>query len=588
MSANNQESALELFAFDAADLPAPVVRERRLSSLYYLHNFRLALASLMERYAGLLSADETGFIEQFDRRSESVQCLLARLVMRNGPLFRRASLRYAEVPDLETALQELGALGWLDLDPLLCADELARVLNSQELRLAVGIRRSSRSHRARLAIQEPQLALPLHDPPTIHRSLSDWNARLAGSVVRLSVEPLINRLQALFFGNDHQSWAEYVLVDLGVARYESVPLDGNAKAFHCREEIEHFYRLNECRARLDDGAPPSAVREAAYVPQVVGGWLRSRFLQLHLRIGERLESEGNAELALRSYRECSTAEGLVNAVRLQMRLGLYQEARREALAAREGSCSEAQREAIDRAIARVERHQGAAPVRRKTRDRMEIIDLLLPKLQGRQRVELAVVERLSQPGSPVFYVENSLLSSLFGLLCWEAIFAPIQGAFFHPFQAAPADLYSVDFRPRRALHLDRLLGLLDTGQHEAVIWELYRAKAGIRTNFVRWGRLKPPLLRLALQCIPARQLRLCFERLLDDLKENTTGMPDLIQFWPEERRYRLIEVKGPGDRLKDNQRRWLKFFARHAIPAAVCQVRWQSSCDPTRQVREST
>jgi hypothetical protein len=451
------------------------------------------------------------------------------------------------------------------------------VLNSQELRLALGIRRSPRPRRPRLALQEPQLALPLHDQPAIHRSLSDWNARLAGSVVRFCAEPLIHRLQALFFGNPHQSWAEFVLVDLGVARYESVPLDANARAFHSREDIEHFYRLNECRSRLDAGDPPNVVSDAAFVPQAVGGWLRSRFLQLHLRIGERLEDEGNAQLALRSYRESSTVEGLVKAVRLQLRLGLYEEARREALAAREASCSEAQHEAIDRAIARIERHRGAAPVARKSRDRMEVIDLLLPKLAGRQRVELAVAERLGQPGSPVFYVENSLLSSLFGLLCWEAIFAPIQGAFFHPFQAAPADLYSVEFRPRRALQFSTLLELLETGQHEALIWKLYRAKAGIRTHFVHWGRLRPPLLKLALQCIPAPHLRLCFERLLDNLKENMSGMPDLIQLWPEERRYRLIEVKGPGDRLQHNQLRWLKFFDRHGIPAAVCKVRWQAT-----------
>jgi hypothetical protein len=461
------------------------------------------------------------------------------------------------------------------LDPLLCADELARVLNSEELRLAVGIRRSTRPRQVRLSIQEPQLALPLQDKPSIHRSLSDWNTRLAGSVVRLSAAPLINRLQALFFGNHYQSWAEFVLVDLGVARYESVPLDVNARAFHSRDEIDHFYRLNECRARLDAGDLPTVVREAAFVPPAVGGWLRSRFLQLHLRIGERLEDEGNAQLALRSYRECGTVEGLVSAVRLQVRLGLYEEARREALAAREAPCSEAQQEAIGRAIARIERHEGTAPVRRKTRDKVEVFELLLPKHEGRQRVELAVVERLSQPGSPVFYVENSLISSLFGLLCWQAIFAPIQGAFFHSFQAAPADLYSVDFRSRRALQFRTLLELLDSGQHEAVIWNLYRAKSGVRTNFVRWGRLRPPLLKLALQCVPAPHLRLCFERLLDDLKENTTGMPDLIQFWPAERRYRLIEVKGPGDRLQTNQLRWLKFFGRHGIPAAVCKVKWQ-------------
>ncbi len=52
-------------------------------------------------------------------------------------------------------------------------------------------------------------------------------------------------------------------------------------------------------------------------------------------------------------------------------------------------------------------------------------------------------------------------------------------------------------------------------------------------------------------------------------------MPDLIQFWPAEGRYRMIEVKGPGDRLQDNQRRWLDFFAAHDIPVSVCHVQWQ-------------
>jgi len=59
-----------------------------------------------------------------------------------------------------------------------------------------------------------------------------------------------------------------------------------------------------------------------------------------------------------------------------------------------------------------------------------------------------------------------------------------------------------------------------------------------------------------------------------DLRENRAGLPDLIQFWPLERRYRMIEVKGPGDRLQDNQRRWLKYCHSVDIPVTVCHVRW--------------
>jgi sulfur relay (sulfurtransferase) complex TusBCD TusD component (DsrE family) len=37
----------------------------------------------------------------------------------------------------------------------------------------------------------------------------------------------------------------------------------------------------------------------------------------------------------------------------------------------------------------------------------------------------------------------------------------------------------------------------------------------------------------------------------------------------------MIEVKGPGDRLQDNQKRWLEFCARHDMPVSVCYVAWQ-------------
>src|SRR3546814_13247420 len=65
-----------------------------------------------------------------------------------------------------------------------------------------------------------------------------------------------------------------------------------------------------------------------------------------------------------------------------------------------------------------------------------------------------------------------------------------------------------------------------------------------------------------------------FQRILADVSGNRTGLPDLIQLWPEERRYRMIEVKGPGDRLQDNQKRWIDYAHQHGLPIAVCHVQW--------------
>jgi hypothetical protein len=74
--------------------------------------------------------------------------------------------------------------------------------------------------------------------------------------------------------------------------------------------------------------------------------------------------------------------------------------------------------------------------------------------------------------------------------------------------------------------------------------------------------------------MPAVHLERLFRRLLDDIRENCTGLPDLVQFWPDERRYRLIEVKGPGDRLQDHQQRWMRFCSAQKIPVCVAHVQW--------------
>ena len=66
-------------------------------------------------------------------------------------------------------------------------------------------------------------------------------------------------------------------------------------------------------------------------------------------------------------------------------------------------------------------------------------------------VEGVVRDHLAREEAPVFYVENTLINGLFGLLCWRAIFSAIPGAFFHPFHRGPADLYSPDFHQRRML-----------------------------------------------------------------------------------------------------------------------------------------
>jgi VRR-NUC domain len=119
--------------------------------------------------------------------------------------------------------------------------------------------------------------------------------------------------------------------------------------------------------------------------------------------------------------------------------------------------------------------------------------------------------------------------------------------------------------------------MLDSHEYRDAIKHNFHAKQGIQSSFVAWGVLDEELLDTALACIPGAHLRHYFERLLSNLPENRTGLPDLVQFWIDEHRYRMIEVKGPGDRLQDNQQRWMEFCMEQNLPVAICHVRWAAS-----------
>jgi hypothetical protein len=198
---------------------------------------------------------------------------------------------------------------------------------------------------------------------------------------------------------------------------------------------------------------------------------------------------------------------------------------------------------------RLQRKAGLIAHRSRAAHGWPTFQLTLPVAERPAHLEQATGEMLSQPDAPVHYVENGLIHSLFGLLCWEAIFAPVPGAFFHEFQAAPADLHAPGFYARRAEVFARCLGQLQTSAYRDTIGGNFEQKAGIQSPFVFWGVISKPLLDLALECVPPGHLRVCFERILANVRANACGLPDLVQFWPAQRRYQLIEVKGPGDRL---------------------------------------
>ena len=556
---------------------------------YYLANFQQALAWLDARCADLFDAAERRFVDDFARAPRAAQALFTRMLMRKGPTFRVSRLQYDEIGCPRAASAPLVAAGWLDDAPTLALDTLAPLVTKAELlELAarIGVDAQARSTRAHLLDA-------LHAARPAPRTWRAWYPDSADAVLDLAaVAPLAERLRLMFFGNLRQDWSEFVLADLGVCRYESVPFDAASRAFRRRDDIDAYLALRDCRDALEVASnlpgSLSATLDALdnLAPRThANPWLRARHDKLRHALGVQAERAREPALAWRAYGDCAHADARYRCIRVLEQL----ERRDDALAlaqrivAAPASEQEAQRAA--RTLGRLCRTRGGASQRpadaaaSSPEVPFAIREIVLPPTDPAVRVEEAARAALCAPDAPAFYVENTLITALFGLLCWPALFAPLPGAFFHPFQRGPADLHAPDFVARRAALFDACVAELDGGAYRDTITRRYREKAGIQSPFVAWSMLTPELLDLALACLPAAHLRLWFARLLDDLKTNRSGLPDLVRFWPRERRYELVEVKGPGDRLQDNQRRWLAYCVAHGMPVSVLQVRWAPMAD---------
>lgn len=535
---------------------------------YYLNNFMQVLDWLEHRYADVLSVEEQRFIHEFKLLPRESRALLVRMVMRKGVHFRAGKLHYGEIGDIASAAGPLLTLGWIDEQSPLAIADLFDVLLKAEILQCLGD-----------AIDQPKgkktdwLPLLSEQFPESRR-FGDWCPSLDDRLFSLTVMGLCDRLRLMFFGNLYQDWSEFVLADLGIFTYEKVEFCVDSRGLRSREDVDACLFLHDCQLRFEAGEAVAEIVEHINALALSNPWLQRRRGKLLFQIGQHCERIADFANALSIYRECAYPGARLRLIRVLERCSEYAPALELATLAEQLPESAAEQQQLLRVLPRLRRKLGGPPIKRTVPRAMERLDLHLPRTDLALSVEYYVQAHLAEASAPVHYVENSLINSLFGLLCWPAIFAPLPGAFFHPFQRGPMDLLNADFHGRRAELFEACFAELEDGRYRQTIRERYVAKWGVQSPFVFWGAMSEELLAQALDCLPAEHLKHWFRRLLLDIKANRAGMPDLIQFWPQDKTYRMIEVKGPGDRLQDNQLRWIEFCHEHQMPIAVCYVQW--------------
>jgi hypothetical protein len=551
----------------------PLKRAALTEPLYYLENFRTVIDWVIRHHRDLLLNEEREQLEALLQLPESSQALLARMVMRKGDIFRLDGLSYDEIPSIETALQNLHTSGLVELNPHIDLNDLYQLCRRAELMEVL----------AALGAQPPKSArkpdlfalLEIHTGDCLPQAINDWWPDTEVQLVALRCAELMTRVRLMFFGNLHQDWSEFVLAELGHQVYERVEFIPSSRAFQHREELDQYLAVYHCYTLLGDETPIADI--LPYCPAPLSNpWLEHRRQRMLYQLAHGAERNGEQDIAALLYQQNPLDEAQVRYFRLQEKnstdaTSLLNELEQSSTALRR---PESQLH-LSRVAHRLRRKTGLASAMPK---KYAIPTDKLTLANTGQRVELVVLNTLTeQQGLSGFYSENTLFTGLFALLFWPVLFEPLPGAFFHPFQSGPADLFRPDFVERRKTKICQHLLTLDNGEYQPLIKQCWREKYGTACTLIHWPSLSEELLELALAIIPAEQLKVVFNHLLSDLRHHRKGMPDLILFDQKKAAYQLVEVKGPGDRLQDHQRLWIEKMLEAGLPVSVAEITWDAT-----------
>ena len=553
---------------------------------YYADNLIAVMEGVRRQYGDILTAEESEFGEGVVAMPAQAQRLLARLISRKGPLVRVDSLNFREIDDTAAALTHLVARGFVCWCPAAPVADLARLLTRAELAqcfediLAAPAASplAATTNGACAGIRPADAQRRADSPPTrskarkrdylqwIERSLTDTEVRQRIEPycpwVALDTDKRLELYRLLFFGDRRRDLSTFVLRDLGLARYPEYELARQRRLFADRAALDAYVALLGLGDHVDAlGSTPRAddalpVLEALWQPHAHRLFERRRSRILN-RLGRGLERTREFDAALACYARSSMAPARERRMRILKRLGDIDAVDRLRRRMRERPFCPQE---ADFAARFGTRRQRAWP------DGTIVLDV--PSID---RVEAAVAAILTADEGHAWHLENALPMGLFGLAYWDWVFAPVDGMFINAFQTAPIDLFWPDFlEARREKCPDPLEA--DDETLRAALLARCRAHRGVANRLVDWRAFDTDTLERLLDGLGMDTVRKLVAFASEDLDNARRGFPDLtVVYGPD--RFEFVEVKGPNDRLRDDQYLWIDRLRAADLPVRVARCR---------------
>jgi hypothetical protein len=538
-------------------------------------DLRWVLARGLERGAHLLTAGERQVVHRVEGLSGPEASLYARLTMRV-----REVVRTEDAGDGWQALVEAGLADHVVPRRL----QLAHMLKTD---LAAACRAAGLSRAGRRADLIERLAGIQAD------DLGD------GVWLRTRHRPLIRRLERWAFLRRRPDRSTRVVARLGHVRWPEYTVTSGAPLHADRRQLHRWearlaaldeLTAEEILAALDDPAT------AAPAGLSLRGSLTRRAMA-RARDLERADEPRRAADVYRQLRDNGHLPPGSVAVRLARTLEAVGDARGalDELLSAHTAASPANRVAIARSGRRVARSvgRGWVPERplRAPRERIlsiEGVEAAGPRPLyrvggGAGPVEEAVAAVVATVGRRVVSGEGGQITTIFGLLFADTYFLPVDGALPVPFLSGPLDLGTPAFTANRPRAVEQVMDSVAGGHGPELMrrnGERYRDQA---VAGISWPRLDDALD--AAEALGGAGLRAVIGILLEDGLRSSRGLPDLLVLPGPVCRLAhgrpgrlgtgpmLVEVKGPGDAVRDEQAAWFHRLLEADVPVELWHVR---------------
>jgi len=531
----------------------------RLPVYYYLDHFAEMLGFVQRTYASVLGPEHHAFIARFESLPRDARCLLVRMINRRGAIFNRSLFSYPEIDDVQRAASDLTDAG--HARELGEPDYAAFVSCLPKDVLVTGAQAAGRGD-VRKSWSKPKFidyylqSIPF---PVAAQHCG------ASNFIALDGTRPVEFLLYLYFGKTEIDLKNFALRDLGILRTNR-ETSFSARFTDAEEALASFH-YSRVLDSLDDGTETSHRRAAidvlagpACTTQFAAN-LRSRAAH---RTGLFFEKAGENDLARQLYRAGPSPDCNERLVRLLYNTGDKAEA--ETLLQRmiDDPGSDGEHLFATDFYARKFGGQRTGLCTELLRSGRTItVDDTY-----RGNPEAGVAGVLRREGTKVFFSENVLWHTLFGLLFWDELFESTRMP--SGFDWLPHCLKDRSFRQLFAATIAEKLAAIASGSAFQSILRTVASKWGRPNGIFNWDHVQVEALRALLEGSDPASIASILRSMCDDFRGMRDGFPDLMLVRAGKASF--MEVKAEGDVIRRNQLTRLRQLGDAGIVAEIGRV----------------